>query len=199
MHTVSSSNPQSRTASPPPPSADTVGETKMLPPSHSGDNLSPKAQIKTGIGNSKLDSKQLSKHTLLATAANQNYQRCHRALENLEHYWAGTKYILTVLDQKAKGVYEPVLYTKEEMECALETPSREPAFTSPGWRRKTSWESYFSDSQISTQPWGPVRGSSQLPSNMMGNSPKLPNVNVDMNSGTSSFAHFFVLYRSVLS
>jgi hypothetical protein len=78
--------------------------------------------------------KLAAKHTLLATAANQNYQRCYRALQHLERYWAGTKYILTVLDQKAEGVGEPLLYTNEEMESALEVPQREPTFTSPGWR-----------------------------------------------------------------
>ena len=84
-----------------------------------------------------------NKHTLLASAANQNYQRCYRALKSLETYWAGVKYILTVLDQKAKGVGDPLLYTREEMESALEQPKPEPSFTSPGWRRKLSWGTYL--------------------------------------------------------
>lgn len=89
------------------------------------------------------DQKQAAKHTLLASAANQNYQRCYRALKSLETYWAGVKYILTVLDQKSKGVVDPLLYTKEEMESALEVPRPEPSFTSPGWRRKLSWGTYL--------------------------------------------------------
>lgn len=89
------------------------------------------------------DQKQAHKHTLLASAANQNYQRCYRALKSLETYWAGVKYILTVLDQKAKGVVDPLLYTREEMESALEVPRPEPSFTSPGWRRKLSWGTYL--------------------------------------------------------
>ena len=89
------------------------------------------------------DPKQAHKHTLLASAANQNYQRCYRALKTLETYWAGVKYILTVLDQKAKGVGDPLLYTREEMESALELPRPEPSFTSPGWRRKLSWGTYL--------------------------------------------------------
>lgn len=89
------------------------------------------------------DQKQAAKHTLLASAANQNYQRCYRALKSLETYWAGVKYILTVLDQKAKGVGDPLLYTREEMESALEAPRPEPSFTSPGWRRKLSWGTYL--------------------------------------------------------
>jgi hypothetical protein len=48
-----------------------------------------------------------------------------------------------VLDQKAKGVWDALLYTKEEMESALEVPRPEPAFTSPGWRRKLSWGAYL--------------------------------------------------------
>jgi hypothetical protein len=89
------------------------------------------------------EQKQAAKHTLLASAANQNYQRCYRALKALETYWAGVKYIMTVLDQKAKGVGEPLLYTTEEMESALEAPRPEPSFTSPGWRRKLSWGTYL--------------------------------------------------------
>ncbi|KAF2124622.1 hypothetical protein P153DRAFT_370552 [Dothidotthia symphoricarpi CBS 119687] len=89
------------------------------------------------------EQKQAAKHTLLASAANQNYQRCYRALHSLETYWAGVKYILTVLDQKAKGVGDPLLYTREEMESALEMPRPEPSFTSPGWRRKLSWGTYL--------------------------------------------------------
>ncbi|KAH7406735.1 pathway-specific nitrogen regulator [Phaeosphaeria sp. MPI-PUGE-AT-0046c] len=89
------------------------------------------------------EQKQAAKHTLLASAANQNYQRCYRALKALETYWAGVKYIMTVLDQKSKGVTEPLLYTREEMESALEAPRPEPSFTSPGWRRKLSWGTYL--------------------------------------------------------
>jgi hypothetical protein len=80
---------------------------------------------------------------LLASAANQNYQRCYRALKLTEKYWAGVKYIVTVLEQKSKGVGDPQLYTKEEMESALELPMPEPSFTSPGWRRKLSWGTYL--------------------------------------------------------
>jgi hypothetical protein len=88
-----------------------------------------------GSGKSFVDQEKIAaKHTLLATAANQNYQRCYKALQQVETYWAGTKYILTVLDQKAKGVGDPLLYTREEMESALEVPKPEPSFTSPGWR-----------------------------------------------------------------
>ncbi|KAK0254645.1 hypothetical protein B0A54_13636 [Friedmanniomyces endolithicus] len=85
-----------------------------------------------------IDHKALAKHTLLATAASQHYQLCYKALQSLETYWAGTKYILTVLDQKFEGVGDPLLYTVEEGESSMERPRPEPAFTSPGWRRKQS-------------------------------------------------------------
>lgn len=96
----------------------------------------------------KREQAQAAKHTLLASAANQNYQCCYRALQSLETYWAGVKYILTVLDQKAKGVGDPLLYTREEMESALELPRPEPSFTSPGWRRKLSWGTYLTAQNI---------------------------------------------------
>jgi hypothetical protein len=86
----------------------------------------------------------LARHTLLATAANQHYQLCYKALQSLETYWAGTKYILTVLDQKFKGVGDPLLYTAEEGERAFEQPEPKPAFTQPGWRKKNP-----------SNPWSP--------------------------------------------
>ena len=96
----------------------------------------------------KREQAKVAKHTLLASAANQNYQCCYRALQSLEMYWEGVKYILTVLDQKAKGVGDPLLYTREEMESALEQPRPEPSFTSPGWRRKLSWGTYLTAQNI---------------------------------------------------
>jgi len=77
-----------------------------------------------------------ARHTLLATAANQNYQRCYKALKTLDSYWAGCRYILTALDQKAKGLMDPILFTAEDIDG--EMPSTEPSFTTPGWRRSTS-------------------------------------------------------------
>ncbi|KAJ5351998.1 hypothetical protein N7452_000972 [Penicillium brevicompactum] len=60
--------------------------------------------------------KSTAKHILLASAAKENYQRCYKALQALNTYWQGTGYILTVLDQKAKGIVDPLLYTIEDME-----------------------------------------------------------------------------------
>ena len=56
-----------------------------------------------------------TQHHLLAKSAKDNYQKCYKALKALEMYWDGTKYILTVLDQKAKGIVDPLLYTAEEV------------------------------------------------------------------------------------
>ncbi|KAL5335377.1 fungal-specific transcription factor domain-containing protein [Aspergillus crustosus] len=78
--------------------------------------------------------KSTTKHSLLASAARENYQRCYKALKALETYWEGSKYILTVLDQKAKGIVDPLLYTEEEMEGTAETPSIQPVAGSD-WRQ----------------------------------------------------------------
>lgn len=115
-----------------------------------------RSDTKDGRGQSATSDKQMAKHTLLATAANQNYQRCFRALQSLETYWAGVKYILTVLSQKAQGVGDPLLYTREEMECALEVPRPEPSFDTPGWRRKLSWGAYVGPQNSSEKDQGPV-------------------------------------------
>ena len=64
--------------------------------------------------------KSTAKHILLASAAKENYQRCYKALKALNTYWEGTGYILTVLDQKAKGIVDPLLYTAEDMENTAE-------------------------------------------------------------------------------
>ncbi|KAL4880212.1 fungal-specific transcription factor domain-containing protein [Aspergillus karnatakaensis] len=78
--------------------------------------------------------KSSTKHSLLASAARENYQRCYKALKALETYWEGSKYILTVLDQKAKGIVDPLLYTEEELEGTAETPSVQP-ISGSDWRQ----------------------------------------------------------------
>ncbi|KFY49403.1 hypothetical protein V496_10044 [Pseudogymnoascus sp. VKM F-4515 (FW-2607)] len=52
----------------------------------------------------------------------QDYQCCYKALQQLETYWAGTKYILTALDQKAIGIADPEAFTSEEMESTKVRP-----------------------------------------------------------------------------
>lgn len=99
----------------------------------------------------------LARHTLLATAANQHYQLCYKALQNIETYWAGTKYILTVLDQKFKGVGDPLLYTAEEGESAFEQPEPKPTFNQPGWRRKNPWSPSALMQSSFLQPRSPQR------------------------------------------
>jgi len=108
-----SSQPASRDASPPrqTPKSDQSKDTKAI--------------AKTN--------EQKQKHSLLASAANQNYQRCYKALQQLETYWAGTRYILVALDQKAKGIWDPETYTEQEYEM---TKIRHDMI--PGWRRKLS-------------------------------------------------------------
>jgi hypothetical protein len=66
------------------------------------------------------------KHTLLAAAAKENYQRCYQALQRLETYWAGVKYILTALDSKSVGIWDPEIYTAEEMESARRSSTSPP-------------------------------------------------------------------------
>ncbi|KNG44418.1 pathway-specific nitrogen regulator [Stemphylium lycopersici] len=131
-------------------SASSQPQSRPTSPERNGENGHKSAATQsldrlntTSHVNDREQKQTAAKHTLLASAANQNYQRCYRALKALETYWAGVKYIMTVLDQKAKGVGDPLLYTAEEMESALEAPRPEPSFTSPGWRRKLSWGTYL--------------------------------------------------------
>ena len=150
----SSSNPTSRSSSPPPsgslpsssfelnlgsmasestsnasrpPTADqgspgSSTATTVGPGSHGGGAAGPGKGVNSDDqkpnAEESLAQKLTTKHALLAQAAHQNYQRCYKALKLMETYWEGVKYILTVMDQKAKGIVDPLLYTAEEMESA---------------------------------------------------------------------------------
>jgi hypothetical protein len=106
-----SSHPSSRDATPPP----------------------SRESSKDQKSNGSRSSEQKQKHSLLASAANQNYQRCYKALQQLETHWAGTRYILVALDQKAKGIWDPETYTEQEYES---TKIKQDMI--PNWRRKLS-------------------------------------------------------------
>jgi hypothetical protein len=140
---TASSSAQSRASSP----SRKEASSESTPSTTQGtpQNLQKKASMSaaTGAPLSAVEQKALAKHTLLATAASQHYGLCYKALQSLETYWAGTKYILTILNQKFEGVDDPLLYTVEEGESSIEQPRPEPAFTSPGWRRKLSWGPYI--------------------------------------------------------
>jgi hypothetical protein len=83
-------------------------------PEMRNDNLkSPQAKSSTG------HESRPAKHSILATAANQNYQRCYKSLQQLEQYWGGVGYILTALDQKSKGIWDCETYTTEEWEAVM--------------------------------------------------------------------------------
>ena len=121
---------------------ESAAHTSSQPASRDG---SPPREVATGdsLQDNKATAKtneQKQKHSLLASAANQNYQRCYKALQQLEIYWAGTRYILVALDQKAKGIWDPETYTEQEYEM---TKIRHDMI--PGWRRKLS---------LSTSPAG---------------------------------------------
>lgn len=93
-----------------------------------GDRIPPSASSK---GTSAANEKDRQAETKVI-AANQNYQRCYKALQQLETYWAGTKYILTALDQKAVGITDPEAFTSEEMESTKVRPG--PAVQD--WKRR---------------------------------------------------------------
>lgn len=97
--------------------------TQTTPPCRPSDT--GKARRSTMIANGPTsDNRRSEKHSLLASAAKQNYQRCYKALQQLETHWAGIKYILTALDQKAEGVWDPEIYTVEEMARAKQNKAR---------------------------------------------------------------------------
>lgn len=108
MESAYYSSPSSRTSSPPPQPLLSSQASGFVIPSMDSSNSSERNSA--------------AKHILLASAAKENYQRCYKALKALDAYWEGTRYILTVLDQKAKGIVDPLLYTAEDMENTVEFP-----------------------------------------------------------------------------
>ena len=79
-----------------------------------------------------------AKHTLLAAAAHRDYQRCYKGLKLLERYWAGARYILTVLDQKSKGVLDPLLYKIEDLTNMVQNSDSKIGGGSPTSRPSTA-------------------------------------------------------------
>ncbi len=79
-----------------------------------------------GSGGSGADARTFasSKHSLLASNANQNYQRCYKSLQQLHRHWGGVRYILTALDQKSKGIWDCETFTSEDVEGLKEPPHR---------------------------------------------------------------------------
>lgn len=72
-------------------------------------------------------------------AVHQNYAKCHRGLQQIQSYWSGAKYIVTALEQRASGIWDPETYTTDEMES-----TKLPTFEVPKeWKRKVSpsWNS----------------------------------------------------------
>ncbi|OOQ87802.1 C6 transcription factor [Penicillium brasilianum] len=108
MESAYYSSPSSRSTSPPP---------QPLLDSQASGFVMPSMDCSNGT-----ERNSTAKHILLASAAKENYQRCYKALKALDAYWEGARYILTVLDQKAKGIVDPLLYTVEDMENTAEFP-----------------------------------------------------------------------------
>lgn len=119
MESAYYSSPASRSSSPPPQPLLSHQSRGFVMPTMESSNGSER--------------KSTAKHILLASAARENYQRCYKALKALNTYWEGTRYILTVLDQKAKGIVDPLLYTAEDMESTSEIGSAQ-HFAPVGWR-----------------------------------------------------------------
>ncbi|KAI0420334.1 fungal-specific transcription factor domain-containing protein [Xylaria grammica] len=89
---ANSSQPDSRNSSPP-------GQAKH--------------QVPKTVDQNNASTKQ---HSLLASAALQNYQLCYKALKQMHAYWGGVRYILNVLDQKSHGEWDCETFTTEEYE-----------------------------------------------------------------------------------
>ncbi|AEO61981.1 hypothetical protein MYCTH_2312830 [Thermothelomyces thermophilus ATCC 42464] len=104
-------------------------ETSETPDLRADQFKSPAAR--SGLGH---DARPM-KHQLLASAANQNYQRCYKSLQQLEQYWGGVRYILAALDQKSKGIWDCETFINEDLEAmrmARRGPlSRLPRFEHP--------------------------------------------------------------------
>ncbi|KAK7947996.1 uncharacterized protein PG986_008882 [Apiospora aurea] len=73
-------------------------------------------RVTGGKNGNNPEHKSSDRHFLLASVANQNYQSCYEALQQMQIYWGGVRYILTALDQKFAGTWDCETYTREEYE-----------------------------------------------------------------------------------
>ncbi|KAK0740147.1 fungal-specific transcription factor domain-containing protein [Schizothecium vesticola] len=96
-------------------SASTVTGQPSPPDSTTPDSKGGKAEGKPAPG----PDVKVAKHSLLASAANQNYQRCYKSLEQLHQYWGGVKYILVALDNKSVGNWDCETFTLEEYNSVI--------------------------------------------------------------------------------
>ncbi|KAJ1338729.1 proline utilization trans-activator [Microdochium nivale] len=85
-------------------------------PLGSPDVAASTAMQQNNAGKPSDNGKSSARHSLLASAANQNYQGCYKALKQMHAYWGGVRYILTALDQKSEGKWDCETYTVEEYE-----------------------------------------------------------------------------------
>jgi hypothetical protein len=76
----------------------------------------PKSQSHHTATSTPASSGKKSRHSMITSAASTNYNRCYSSLQVLHKYWGGVKYILTALDQKAKGIWDCETFTSEEYE-----------------------------------------------------------------------------------
>ena len=125
----SSSRPHSRAETPP---ISPLRTTCMIPSaSKTQDHFSKEISNLSRREQRPPDGREHTKRSLLAAAASQNYQRCYKALKALEAFWAGTRYIVTVLDQKARGSLDPLLYTAEYLGGSSENCATSNVLPSP--------------------------------------------------------------------
>lgn len=96
-------------------SSSTVTGQPLPPEMSPPDTKAGKAEGKPASGNDV----KVAKHSLLASAANQNYQRCYKSLEQLHQYWGGVKYILVALDNKSVGNWDCETFTLEEYKSVI--------------------------------------------------------------------------------
>ncbi|KJZ74430.1 hypothetical protein HIM_06240 [Hirsutella minnesotensis 3608] len=100
-----------------------AGPSREGSPPGSGSSSS-RAKDRARAAAAASSSSKHSRHSLLASAANQNYQRCYNSLQQLNTHWGGVKYILTALDQKSKGIWDCETYTSEEYESTKAAPNQ---------------------------------------------------------------------------
>ncbi|KAH8678193.1 fungal-specific transcription factor domain-containing protein [Xylariales sp. PMI_506] len=96
---------------------------------------------------------------ILASAANQNYQACYKALQYMHTYWGGCRYILTALSQKMEGIWDCETYTREEYE-STKLPRR------PGSFHKLSVKAEHSSPKFPPLAWS-LTGTTNSPNSSL--------------------------------
>ncbi|TGZ81706.1 hypothetical protein EX30DRAFT_363696 [Ascodesmis nigricans] len=81
-------------------------------------------------------------------APSPDFLRCYKAIEDIDQYWSGVHYILTVLDQMLRGVNDPLLYLEDGAGDSPPTHDQSKGWSASGFAGEPSLDVTWIEPQI---------------------------------------------------